>query len=265
MMPNQYDPLTDAFSNTVSSGDALLRMAFGKYTGTTEEQTRLATGGQKQSTQDYVIGLVARSFFAKPIEALGIDLRNQKFQDSTKDALTQNTYAGMPVSGAVRGALMAVPFTRHLENSGALGTPQSKYYQTRAKAPLGVRIVNTLGLNIETVDTLANLNYSIKDMEKAESEMKSTLVKFSTENAGKLTTDTMSPDQQAQYRHYVDTYLQIKADLQRLDAYKKANNITTPDLQKRLDRKLLKERVQTGRETLPGASIISEELKKVGN
>jgi len=265
MMPNQYDPLTDAFSNTVSSGDALLRIAFGKYAGTTEEQTRLATGGQKQSAQDYLIGLVARSFFARPIQALGIDLRNQKFEDGTKDALTQNTYGGMPVSGVVRGALMSVPFTRHLENSGALGTPQSKFYQTQAKAPLGIRIVNALGLNIQTVDTLANLNYSIKDMERAATEMKSALVKFSTENAGKLTTEQMSPEQQAQYRHYTDTYLQIKADLLRLDAYKKANNITTPELQKRLDRKLLKERVQSGRETLPGASIISEELQKVGN
>ena len=262
IIPGAYDPLADSFSNFVSSGNALDRILFGHYNGTTGQQTTLATKGQGGAAQEYMRGLVERSYFAPFVEGLGFNLQTGK-EATTDTGFETKTLFGKPISGVVRGALMMIPPVKHLENSGLMGnTPDSQYYQAQQRLPFWMRAANTMGAGFQAVDTLTNLNYNYKDMKAAQREMLTTLKGYSMKKAGDGT--PMTPKDEEMYSHYADTYVQLTMDLARLDHYKAVNNITTPDLEKQLQQKVIKAKVEAGQLPLPGGDILTKALKDAG-
>ena len=262
LMPNGYDPITDAFANIVSSGNAADRIFFGHYNGDSKEQTTLATKGQIGSAQEYMAGLIGRSYYAPAFAGMGIDVKNERY-NKPDSGFDSHTFAGHPMSGVVKAVLMSVPPLKILENSGILGTPESKYYQLQNQQPAWMRVASTFGVTIQTVDTLQNIGYNYKDMVSAKGEMFKALKDYSLQNVGKKTSD-MSPSDVSRYQHYSDAFVQLSMDINRLDAYKKAHNLTTPDLQNRLDNKVTRAEVLSGAKSMPGGDILTNAIQQKG-
>lgn len=260
LLPNNFDPIADAFVFVNETAEDVARIGFGAKVGTEEEKRAQARG---ESLQDTLLELASQThapikyvieqlmgretFMGRSIAFDEMDARPTVWGIPTTSRIKHTIESMIPIVRAVDvfnpgGAFGVAPKYDHrgqIIDAGKLswlGTERSATdrYLYSANADTVRRTMRIMGLNVQTIDPERNVQFSMNDISKTLGVMERSMTKTQTDIREKFLREQMDgvsidraelQRRRDELKERMDVYTALRIDDLRLKQWAKERNI----------------------------------------
>lgn len=294
LFPKNYDPILDAVTFFDDTAKATQHLAFGWYSGNSEEQRNQAMG--KAGWQKMLSDALDNSYWSQPVQVLtGYDPYTGQVQKDSWNR--EDSFLGFRVNGLTKALLSIAPPLQMLDYTNPfdifgrreikdeygkvvaqekpgipekLGLPGAG---KRTSADTGKRVedkgsvykaMRLLGMNVKVVNTAINMQTNLEDIKASTQEIRSQIVPAQKQLALDLLNGKVKKDSEEFQRRSqaidkaIDTWLQLEFDQRRIQLWLAKEKVPPKDALKELrDRQIAASMLP-----MPGASTVQKLLSE---